>query len=324
MNQTTIPWALNPDGTSGYTSNPITGCLNRTPEGLCLSGLFPCYAYRLAHGRVRPLYLANKNIAPVPMTKGTIYGYMDMLREEKALKDPFYPRFWERRLEELTERNTRKHKPQGRFICDMGDLFGIGVPENWTARVLDVLKGCWQDRHYLLTKQPQNLARWSPFPDNCWIGITATTAPAILEATNYLFEHKLAKTQYISIEPLLSLNTSDFVYPLSSSISKKDFDWLIIGACTGTGPDMIELVKRRPELTLMRWGHKWTAQPKIEWVQELIQVADQAGIPIFLKNNLKPLFNKYIKSGEDRLLKALFGDNLYFALRQEMPEVSKQ
>ena len=28
MNKTKIEWVKNPDGTQGYTFNPITGCLN--------------------------------------------------------------------------------------------------------------------------------------------------------------------------------------------------------------------------------------------------------------------------------------------------------
>ena len=51
MNRTTIEWVKNPDGTQGYTWNPITGCLNGCPY---------CYARKLANGRLKQRYLANK------------------------------------------------------------------------------------------------------------------------------------------------------------------------------------------------------------------------------------------------------------------------
>ena len=52
---------------------------------------------------------------------------------------------------------------------------------------------------------------------------------------------------------------------------------------------------------------------KIEWVTEIVEAADAAGIPVFLKDSLKPM---------------IFGDPLFAEgmvtwageLRQEMPE----
>jgi len=153
---TQIPWVKNPDGTQGFTWNPITGCLN---------GCEYCYARKLANTRLRERYLANGNIAG-----GFSLGY-GVLSERLAHKgNPFYPRFWEDRLDEMVTRNTnmflphhsRKPARKGYFVCDMSDLFGIGVPDKWTERIMDTI---WDnrgyDRFYLLTKQPQNLIKSS-------------------------------------------------------------------------------------------------------------------------------------------------------------------
>lgn len=35
---------------------------------------------------------------------------------------------------------------------------------------------------------------------------------------------------------------------------------------------------------------KPTVYPKIEWVQETTEAADKAGVPVFHKDNLKPIF----------------------------------
>ena len=45
-----------------------------------------------------------------------------------------------------------------------------------------------------------------------------------------------------------------------------------------------------PKLTPTPYGKIWTAQPKIEWVREIVQACDKAGIPVFLKQNSMPLF----------------------------------
>ena len=72
-------------------------------------------------------------------------------------------------------------------------------------------------------------------------------------------------------------------------------DWVIIGACTGRKVEIMELCQRDPELTPMPWGKIWTAQPPFEWVAEIVQAADKAGVKVFLKNNLQSLvFGDYV------------------------------
>ncbi|KKL59553.1 hypothetical protein LCGC14_2214130, partial [marine sediment metagenome] len=110
LNRTNIEWALNPDGTQGFSWNPITGCLN---------GCDYCYARKLANTRLKDRYLLNAKVADIDQ----------QLRDpnsplwDKVVKDPFYPRFWEDRM---NLRSLVKSKPKGIFTCDMSDLFGIG------------------------------------------------------------------------------------------------------------------------------------------------------------------------------------------------------
>lgn len=199
MNKTKIEWALNPDGTPGYTWNPITGCLNHV-NGRCKGGNFPCYAYRLANTRLKERYLANTNVGFLPV-KGLLAGEAD---------DPFDPRFWPERLQQgqdflFSSQWRRYTEPVGVFVCDMSDLFGIGVPEEWTEQVLQVMRDASahsSHRFYLLTKQPQNLANFSPFPPNCFVGVSATNQGQFDNAVKYLKEVQ-ATVKYISFEPLL-------------------------------------------------------------------------------------------------------------------------
>ncbi len=284
MNKTKIEWAKNPDGTPGYTWNPITGCLN---------GCEYCYARKLANTRLRERYLANEHIAPViPIDTTKEHRYE---AELKALVDPFYPRFWEDREFEPMKGNYYSEqkgfvyrKPKGIFTCDMSDLFGIGIPENWTERVLEIVRGNWQDRFYVLTKQPQNLPQWSPFPDNCWVGVSATNREMFVTACTYL-ERVWAKVKYLSLEPLLDWHNGHGV-DIKGYLENAEIGQVIIGAQT-----------------------KPTVYPKIEWVQEIVQACDKAGIPVFLKDNLKPLIQPLMRVPN----LSWFGN--VFGLRVELP-----
>jgi len=290
MNKTKIEW-------TDYTWNPITGCLNHI-NGMCKGGGFPCYAYKLANGRLKERYLANENYATTVDFRNGLYK-----PDANVYSDPFYPRFWPERICDplmLT-------KPCKIFVCDMGELFGDWIPEEWVKDVFKTINSCngleyAPHTFQLLTKQPQNLVKWS-FPENCWVGVTATNNQMFEDAAHYLVDID-ATVKFVSIEPFLERIEIKAPDELGEIL-----DWLIIGACTGTWEEMANLCLRYGELTLMSWGNRWTAQPKIEWVQEIVEAADKAGVPVFLKDNLIPLLNELVNKG-----------NQPFPLRQEFPE----
>ncbi len=274
MNRTKIEWALNPDGTQGYTWNPITGCLN---------GCEYCYARKLANTRLRERYLANVFL-PELWDKELTFDRGAREREyDKHRLDPFYPRFWEDRIGE-PDKWGFDSKPHGVFVCDMADLFGIGVPEEWTRRVLGVideqLMRPEKDRFYLLTKQPQNLAKFSPFPDNCWVGASATDTKMALEACLHLGDIT-ASVRYLSLEPMLHSINLPFTLLETCHIGQ-----VIIGAQT-----------------------KPNKKPNINWVLEVAEACDNAKIPVFMKNNLLGKPPKLFEDG-------------HFAVRQEIPQIN--
>jgi len=306
LQHTKIEWVKNPDGTQGYTWNPITGCLNGCPY---------CYARKLANGRLKARYLANKNIAPRKTMAHDVGGQHYEWLDDTPDINPFYPRFWEDRLEQpvVKYRSTKAgyiwkpHKARGIFCCDMSDLFGIGVPEEWTRRVLNIIDYCCQDRFYLLTKQPQNLAKFSPFPDNCFVGVTATDRESFNNAVWHLKDIS-AKVRYISCEPLLGQTVAGILdnhhnWPvMNGSILQNVIQWVIIGAQT-----------------------KPYKPPKIEWVQEIVRAADKAGIPVFLKDNLTPITSSEAWAGkwvehENQPL----GEEYWWHPRQEVPSVTPE
>ena len=161
--------------------------------------------------------------------------------------------------------------------------------------IIDTIRACPQHRFYLLTKQDQNLVKFNPLPDNCWVGVTATNSIMAYDAVSHLRGIK-AKVKYISCEPLLE-DFRDNSRGMPSHLALF-VDWVIIGACTGTREDMLELIKQYQGLTLMPFGKKWTAQPKLEWVTEIIGAADKAGIAVFLKDNLLKIYPELLKRQE--------------------------
>ncbi len=290
MNHTNIEWVRNPDGSQGYTWSPVTGCLNSCSY---------CYARKLANTRLREVYLANDNVAPDTKDHE---GYSVPYSLDYRLKDPFYPRFWPEKLKIpglpkedewmfVKPENMAKHA--GVFCCSMSDLFGIGVPEDWTQRVLDIIRQDWRDRFYLLTKQPQNLSKFSPFPDNAWVGVSATDTEMLMQACSSLEEIR-AKVKYLSIEPLLDWSFNWNQSYLANAFKRGHIGLIIIGAQT-----------------------KPTVMPRIEWVKEIVDAADKAGCKVFLKDSLKPLVSEEFH-GQTVIESHQLWAFKYFKLRQEM------
>lgn len=340
MYRSPIEWVKNPDGTQGYGLNPMTGCTNHV-EGLCNGGQFPCFAYRTANGRVKNLYLDNPNVAIPAHLEGQDLHSEDVAEQHQ---DPFYPRFWPDRLAELTRRNDflwaddigrgRKApkggalqyvEPKGIFLCDMADPFGNDVPEDWTTKILDEIWGNkGVDTFYMLTKQPQNLLKFSPFPDNLWIGVTVCNGRMWYQACKYL-QQVSAFHKFMSFEPLLgcisnyrpSGEVEEITSEHFSQMVQSFLNWAIIGSWQGTWEEYNRTnFCFRKGLKPMQRGRMLTVQPDIEWVRKIITLCDNAGIPVFMKDNLFPLIHKE-RTVADR---KLFGrDN---ALRQELPKAT--
>lgn len=270
-----------------------------------------------------PLYLANKHCVPV------LEPPMHYIPSPKNHGNPFYPRFWEERLEQP----YKVKKPVGIFLDDMGDWMADCWSRGQTEAELQMMRDNPQHRIYTLTKRAQNLIKFSPFPENCWVGVTATTQKAYAEAISHLIKVK-AQVKFISFEPLLdAVMPSGFIVDEDGTMHDwailriAGINWIIIGACTGTLPEMVSLCDRYPDLAVMRYGNKLTAQPRIEWVKEIVEAADKAGIPVFLKDNLEPLLRQSYKTfGElnKKLVKAIRYPSWEWELRQEMPLVRRE
>ena len=163
----------------------------------------------------------------------------------------FQPRFFPERLQEP----EKLKKPSVILVCSMGDLWGKWVPREWQEAVLDAIRRAPWHTFLLLTKRPWGYAPYV-LPDNAWAG-TTVTGPDDWERAWDLYHAADAKHTWISYEPVLGPISPDAIAVC---------DWLVIGAQTGPGA--------RP--------------PRPEWIEEITDEAMRLGIPVFMKDNLRP------------------------------------
>jgi protein gp37 len=263
LHESLIEWIVNPDGsTPGYVSQPLTGCYGPEGKGPC----FYCYAETLANGRIKPHLLKNKQCIGDP-------------------NDPFSPRWWKDELSKVY--HTKKRC--GIFLNSESDWLADWVPLLWQQEIYDYIKLCDWHRFYILTKHPLNLFKFSPWPDNCYVGATVDAPDRWNESLVGISGIK-AKIKFISFEPLLGRIPLDAGY----KFSKDDLQWIIIGALTGHKNRVLELGKQYPELTPAKLpdSNKWSLQPQRSWVDELISEAKKEGIKVWLKDSLRPTMGK--------------------------------
>lgn len=236
MNKTQIEYV-------DYTWNPITGCLH---------GCDYCYARKMANGRVKNIYLANRQVA----LRGILHEENPAEIVAAARKDPFYPRFWEKRLNEPAQNKT----PQRIFVCDMGELFGPWLPVSWVQSVFDAMKMAPQHTYLLFTKQYLELQKLKKVPDSWWINVSCTDNTQFKKAMQYMRSVD-AKVKGISFEPLLDEITG----VKTKLMEKAGINWVIIGPQT-----------------------KPLMEPKLQWVLDIVDAADKLAIPVFFKDALRP------------------------------------
>jgi protein gp37 len=222
-----------------YSWNPVTGC---TPAS---EGCQNCYAKRMA-----------------TRLKGR-YGYP----EDEPFKVTLHP-------EKLKEPLKWK-KPRRVFVCSMGDLFHEQVPDEYIAKVWEVMNNASQHTFLVLTKRPQRmkdfLARlgWyihdrDGYPmeavldeggkytlKNVWLGVTAENQQRADERIPILLQIPAA-VRFVSIEPMLGPVVIPEEWP----------DWVICGGETGPGARPIHP----------------------DWVRSLRDQCQVAGTPFFFKS----------------------------------------
>jgi len=194
-----------------------------------------------------------------PLYRHTKGKNRDMGVHQVVAPFPFFfdPTFHRYRL----DHPQKKSKPQTIFVCSMADLFGNWVPDEWIEAVFEACEMAPQHRYLFLTKNPTRYMKFGeygdlPERDNFWYGSTVTGPEAPFMWSKY-------HNTFLSIEPLMA--------PLgrTGTDAIKKVDWIIIGAMSGPR------AKAHPT--------------RPEWVRDILSDADEAGVPVFMKDSLIPI-----------------------------------
>jgi protein gp37 len=172
-------------------------------------------------------------------------------------------------------------KPARIGVCFTGDLMGswIGPHQiihnedfnfsnkleyvrNWSLDILikEIINRCPQHQFFFLTKAPQNYQKWGTFPDNAWVGMTICNNNQ--RALSQEFARLEVNHKWISFEPLM-----ERIDITPEGLSLAGISWVVIGG----------------------WSGGKGKQPEISWIKEIVEACDRVGVPVFLKDNLKPL-----------------------------------
>jgi protein gp37 len=199
------------------TWNPVTGCSKIS------AGCANCYAERMA-------------------------------RRLKAIGLPNYSRGFEVALHEhLTNLPLKWRMPKMIFVNSMSDLFHEKVPDDFIARVFDIMNRASWHRFQILTKRSGRLSQMSPilpWADNIWMGVTVEDQKCAFRIDH--LRKTPAKIKFLSMEPLLG--------PISD-LDLTGVHWVIVGGESGP--------RARPLNS--------------EWVMDIKAKCQESKIPFFFK-----------------------------------------
>ena len=185
--------------------------------------------------------------------------------------NPYYKNMYEHQEIRFDESVFKKYQKGSKvFIGSTIDLF-YEQCSKWNNLIFEYCEGYPGVTFIFLTKQPQNLIKWSPFPDNCWVGVSidGTNKNINKFASLSCLKSINARVKFISFEPLLDSICIGY-RPLwwADAFKEANIDWIIVGQQTPVSAK---------------------TQPKVEWIKDIVEAADKARTPMFLKNNLDGL-----------------------------------
>lgn len=182
---------------------------------------------------------------------------------------------------ERIEQPLHWRKPRMVFVNSMSDLFHEQIPDEFIARVWDVMASTPQHFYQVLTKRPNRMAtvlgpdgigfysRNGPVPcpqPNVWLGVSVEDQRRAEERIPVLLDTPAA-VRWISAEPLLGPLVLEelgrhWLGVASQSTGMNDgLDWVVIGGESGPG--------HRPM--------------KIEWLASIVEQCQAANVPVFVK-----------------------------------------
>jgi protein gp37 len=263
MNKSKIEWC-------DRTWNPITGCLH---------GCQYCYAERIAkrfctneHGKEGLLSPCSGDCKDCSEMDGLEFvdAKNRVSHGNGIFPFGFFPTLHLKRM----SRPAGIKKPQNVFVCSMADLFGEWVPDEYIKMVFEATNKAPWHNYFYLTKNPNRYYQLGDGDDliipeggiQGYFGASACTEKQAQEAWENL------NCSWMSLEPLHGEFGEEFFTHDNRYTNEVEprWLWIVIGAETG--------------------NRKGRVIPKREWVEAIVNECRKNNIPVFLKNNLAPVW----------------------------------
>lgn len=155
----------------------------------------------------------KKSIGWADFTINPVKGLCPMACKDNEGKEYCYARKMYKRFKRNPEIRLEPHlfnmfhelkrkKPSRVFVGSTMELFGDWIKPEWSHSIFSYCKAYSEHTFIFLTKKPENLIKWSPFPPNCFVGVSVTQNHQLADALKYLRQIE-ATVKFISFEPLL-------------------------------------------------------------------------------------------------------------------------
>ena len=171
------------------------------------------------------------------------------------------PEFSYKRLNEINYLNPKSKVGIRILTCFLSDMFGEEVPLIWRQEIYNFMKAFSEYKFYTLTKHPENVCKEDieQYPENSFFGVTINTQKDV-ERLDYQFNIGQSK-DWLSIEPIMG----NIILPAPEYLS-----WIVIGGYSNKQQNNI-------------------INPK--WIKNILKQVDENKIPVFMKDNLKNVWN---------------------------------
>lgn len=232
-----------------HTWNPITGCRHDCSY---------CYAVKMS---LRFCGNMKRNMFQTDQYRmeGDLFVLDEPFMNEDG-KPVIYPFGFEPTLHKYRF-NTLDNLKMGNniFVGAMADIFGEWVPDSWIDMVFNECKKRPQHNYLFLTKNPERYCEHGvpELKSNMWYGTTVTREKEM----QMIGKLPAYRKSFVSMEPIL-----EDLEPENHENLIRVIDWVILGAETGRRKDKVV--------------------PEFEWIKKIVLTADNAGVPVFMKDSL--------------------------------------
>lgn len=154
------------------------------------------------------------------------------------------------------------------FVGSMADLFGEWVPDEWIEQVFKACMAAPQWEYLFLTKWPVRYKMLASLP-HAWFGASVVEQKDVKRVERTMRAFETTGVKWVSLEPM------------REPIRFNDLSWcdlMVIGAQRATN---------QPEHHGIPAHREPALSPSIHWVSDVMRQCDEAGVPVYLKENLR-------------------------------------